>query len=124
LPAAAVKALSEILDASQLKRLRQIFLQQKGNSAFLEADVKKELSITDDQAAKIKTALDTLAKEQAAMFESGGFDFDKMQELQKTATDTVQGVLTSTQKTAWAKLIGEPFQLKGGKGFGKKKKDI
>jgi Spy/CpxP family protein refolding chaperone len=119
LPAAAVKALSEILDASQLKRLRQIYLQQKGNSVFLEKDVKTALKITDDQAKKIQAALDTQAKEQAAMFESGGFDPERMQEIQKTATASVQGVLSESQKTAWTKMIGEPFQLKGG--FGKKK---
>jgi hypothetical protein len=127
LPAAALKAVSEILDAGQLKRLRQIVLQQKGNSVFLEPDVKKELQITDEQAKKIQTALDTQAKDQAEMFESGGFDPERMQEIQKTATASVQGALTSTQKASWAKMIGEPFQMQGGfggfGGFGKKKKD-
>jgi hypothetical protein len=122
MPAAALKALGEVLDAGQLKRLREIYLQRKGNSVFLEADVKNELKITDGQAGKIKAALDTQAKEQAAMFEGGNFDFEKMQELQKTATDTVQSVLTAPQKTAWTKMIGEPFEMKGGfGGFGKKK---
>jgi Spy/CpxP family protein refolding chaperone len=119
LPAAALKALSEVLDQQQVKRLREIFLQLRGNSVFLEADVKKELKITDDQAKKIQAALNNQVKEQQAMFEGGNFDFEKMQELQKTATDTVQGVLTQDQKTAWTKMTGTPFEMKGG--FGKKK---
>jgi hypothetical protein len=119
LPAAALKALGEVLNPGQLKRLREIHLRQGGNTVYLEADVKKELKITDDQAKKIQDALALQAKEQAAMFEGGGFDFEKMQELQKTATDTVQGVLTESQKTAFTKMLGEPFELKGG--FGKKK---
>ena len=53
------------------------------------------------------------------MFQSGNFDFEKMQELQKTATDTVLGVLTEAQKTSFNKMLGEPFELKGG--FFKKK---
>jgi hypothetical protein len=118
LPAAALKALGEVLDASQLKRLREIYLRQRGNAAFLEKDVKKALKITDEQVNKIKAALDHQAKEQAEMFASG-FDFEKMQEIQKTATDTVQGVLTDAQKTAFNKMLGEPFELKFG--FGKKK---
>jgi hypothetical protein len=54
-----------------------------------------------------------------AMFDAKEFDLDKMQETQKTATEAVQGVLTQDQKTAWTKMIGEPFQLKGGFGKGK-----
>jgi hypothetical protein len=119
LPAAALKVLGEVLDPQQVKRLREIYLQTRGNTIFLEADVKKDLKITEDQAKKIQSALDTQIKEQQAMFEGGNFDFERMQELQKTATDTVQGVLTPEQKTAWTKMIGEPFQMKGG--FGKKK---
>jgi Spy/CpxP family protein refolding chaperone len=118
---AALKALAEILDEKQFARLREIYLQNRGNSVYLEPDVKKDLKITDDQAAKIKAALDTQAKEMQAMVEGGGFDFERMQELQKTATDTVQGVLTADQKTAWTKLTGEPFQMgffKGKKGGG------
>jgi len=114
LPAAALKALAEVLDAKQLKRLREIYLQTRGNSVYLEADVKKELKVTDDQAKKIQAALDHQLKEQQAMFESGNFDFEKMQELQKAAAETVQGTLTQEQKTAWTKMIGEPFQMKGG----------
>jgi hypothetical protein len=70
-PAAGLKALKEILDEKQIKRLQEIFLRQKGNAAFLEADVKKELKISDEQAKKIQAALDTQAKEQAALFEGG-----------------------------------------------------
>jgi hypothetical protein len=120
LPVAALKALGEVLDAGQLKRLREIYLRQKGNSVYLEKDIRTALKITDEQAAKIKAALDTQAKEQAEMFQSGGFDFERMQELQKTATDTVQGTLTQAQKTAFEKMLGEPFEFKGF-GFGKKK---
>jgi hypothetical protein len=129
LPDAAKKALAEILDAGQMKRLQQIFLQQKGNSAYLETEVKKQLKITDEQAGKIKGAIDNLAKEQQEMFQSGGFDPERMQELQKNATATIQGALTAAQKDAWQKMVGEPFELKGGFGGmggkgGKKKKDF
>jgi len=123
LHAAALKVAGEVLDPQQLKRLREIYLQSRGNLVFLEADVKKDLKITDDQAKKIQAALDTQTKEQQAMIESGNFDFERMQELQKTATDAVQGALSQDQKTAWTKMIGEPFQFKGGfgkGGFGKK----
>ena len=123
-PAAEAKALSEVLDKGQMKRLKEIYLQQKGNGVYLEADVKTELKITDAQAAKIKAALDKQQKDQAEMFQNG-FDMERSQEIAKTATAEVLAALTDAQKTQWTKMIGAPFEMKGfggGKGgFGKKK---
>jgi hypothetical protein len=119
-PAAGLKVLKEVLDDKQYARLQQIYLRQKGNAAYLEADVKKELKITDEQAKKIQAALDAQAKEQAALFEDGFPGFEKIQELQKSAADKIQAALTDTQKAAWTRIIGEPFELKGGGGFGGK----
>jgi len=116
LPAAALKALGEVLDAGQLKRLKQISLQQKGSGVYLEADVKKELKISNEQVKKIQTALDKQAEE----MKEAGFDFERIQEIQKSTTDSVQGVLTADQKTTWTKMIGEPFEMKGFGGFKKK----
>jgi uncharacterized protein YwqG len=122
LPAAAMKALAEVLDATQLKRLKQIYLQTRGNAVYLEADVKKELKITDDQAKKIQGAIDKLTKDQQEMLQ-GGFDpdtFTKIQELQKSTDDAVLATLTADQKSTWTKMIGEKFEMKGfGGGFGK-----
>jgi len=77
---------------------------------------RESMTITDEQTKKIEAALDAQAKEQAALLEAGGFDFEKIQELQKTTADRIQGALTSEQKSAWTKMIGEPFELKGGFG--------
>lgn len=120
LPAALQKALAEVLNDKQLHRLHEIFLQQKGDTAFLEPEIKKDLKISTDQAQKIKDALDTLVKEQQEMFQGGNFDFEKMQELQKSTTDKIHGLLTQEQKTAWTKMQGQPFEMKGGFGFKKK----
>jgi putative heme-binding domain-containing protein len=116
LPAASLKALAEVLDAKQLQRLRGIYLQQKGDTAFLETDIKTELKITQDQAKAIQSALDEQAKGQKEMFDAGGFDPAKMQELQKNTTAKIQSALTQDQKTAWTKLLGQPFQMGGGFG--------
>lgn len=122
LPAAAIKALSDVLDESQVKRLKQISLQQKDYAAFVEADVKKELKITDDQAKKIKAAMDKQAQEQAELFKEG-FNPERNQEIAAAAKEAAHGVLTAAQKTAWTKMVGEPYEFKGGFGFGKKKND-
>jgi Spy/CpxP family protein refolding chaperone len=121
LPEAQLKALAEVFDAKQVKRLREIYLQQRGTAAYLDSDVKKELKITDDQSKKIKDAIDAQAKEQQEMLQGGNFDFERMQELQKTTTEKVEGVLTAVQKSTWSKMVGEKFDMPFG--FGKKKKD-
>src|SRR5205085_3611903 len=65
IPAAVLKALSGVLDEKQMTRLRQIELQQRGTQAFLDASVQKDLHITPEQTANIKTILDDFRKEQA-----------------------------------------------------------
>jgi HEAT repeat protein len=117
LPAASLKALADVLTPAQIQRLRGIYLQQKGNAALLEADVKKELKIAPEQVKTIQAALEAQTKAQTEMMETGGFDPEKMQELQKATTAKIQGALTQEQKTALTSLLGQPFQLAGG-GFG------
>jgi hypothetical protein len=121
LTAAQLKALAEVFDAKQVKRLKEIYLQQRGMFAYLDADVKNELKITDAQTKSIKAAIDAQAKEQQEMFQGGNFDFERMQELQKTTTEKVEGALTAEQKAAWSKMTGAKFDMPFG--FGKKKKD-
>ena len=62
------------------------------------------------------------------MFQAGGMDPEKMQQLQNVTKDKIQAVLTKDQKAAYTAMLGEPFELKGGGkggfgggGFGKKK---
>jgi putative membrane-bound dehydrogenase-like protein len=112
LPTASLKALAEVLNPTQVKRLREIYLQQRGNAAFLDSDVKNDLKITADQAKKIQGTVDDLTKQQNDFAEAG--DFAKTQELQNAATAKIQGILTAEQKTAWAKMLGQPIQIAGG----------
>ena len=135
-PDAVMKALAGVLNDKQVKRLRQISLQQRGSSAFKDAKVQKELNITDDQAKNIDTVLDDARKEMAEAFKGAGGDFggmrEKLQNLRTETDEKVLGVLSSEQRKAWKQLVGEEFKLEqptfggaggfGGKGFQRKKK--
>ena len=134
LPAAMNKALAEVLNPKQLKRLREIELQQRGSQAFLDAGVQKELKISDEQVKNIKTIIDDSRKEIAEAFKDakgGGFQGirEKMTALRKETTEKVNGVLNSDQKKAYKQMLGEEFKIEfqgfGGGEFkkGKKKKD-
>ena len=134
IPAAVMKALGSVLDDKQMKRLRQIELQQRGTQAFLDASVQKDLKITPEQTGNIKTILDDSRKEQAEAFKEaqggGGFGAvqEKLAELRKETNEKVQAVLTSDQRKAYKQLLGEEFKMQfkgfGGQGKGKKKQDI
>src|SRR5262249_28377356 len=131
LPDAVLKALSGILNEKQLKRLKQIELQQRGASAMQEANVVDALKLTEEQQGDIKTILADSKKEMAELLKGGGGgDFkgaqEKMENFRKETAEKVQGVLSADQKKAWKEMVGEPFKMErpafgGFGGFGNKK---
>src|SRR6266487_1661330 len=50
LPDAVLKALVNVLDAKQLKRLKEIELQQRGSAALADAGVQKDLKLSESQS--------------------------------------------------------------------------
>lgn len=124
LPDAIQKALKDVLNETQLKRLRQIELQQRGSRALNDATVQKELKVTDEQKENIDIVLKDAAKEARELFgKDAGGDFKerfaKIQAMQKETTEKVLGVLTSAQRKAYKQMLGEEFKMEqGGFGFG------
>jgi len=131
LPEAVWKALGDVLDADQQKRLRQITLQLRGTEAFRDPKIQTALKLTGDQKEGIQTALDEQKKEiedlGPAGFGGGKFDFkgfqerqEKMQAIRKGTMEKITGLLTSAQKTQWNEMVGEEFKMPAfgfGKGF-------
>jgi Spy/CpxP family protein refolding chaperone len=132
-PAAVSKALKEVLDDKQHKRLTQISLQLRGVRAFTDAEVQTQLKLTAEQKDNINTILEDSQRETRELFkEAKGGNFqgiqEKSQAIQKETRDKVNGVLTADQRKAFRAMTGEEFKLEtkgfgGFKGFGKKKKD-
>jgi hypothetical protein len=121
LPAAVQKALAEVLDPNQVKRLRQIELQQRGPQALADAKVAQELKLSETQSEKIKTILEDSRKETAELFKGGNREsFQKLGALRKETQEKVQNVLTEEQKSAWKNLVGEEFKMPTFPGFGGK----
>lgn len=123
IPEAVQKALAEVLDAKQLKRLREIELQQRGPAALGDARVQKDLKVSEEQAASIKTIFEDSKKQQAELAKEfgkggggkggGGFKGmgEKFQTLQKETNDKVQEVLTAEQRRAWKQMQGDEFKI-------------
>ena len=116
------KAIKDVLNEKQLKRLHQIELQQMAESPFgpgpffQNEEVQKALKLTDDQKDKIKTIQEDLGKEMREIFQPGQKpseeDMKKMQGLRKDAHANITKVLTDDQKNAMKDLLGAPLELK------------
>lgn len=103
------KSVDEILKPEQVKRLKQISIQQSGSRAFSDPEVAEALKLSDEQKEKIKGIQEDSFKE---MREAGrGEEGTKKREAIRKATDEkVQGVLSAEQKTKLKDLTGEPFK--------------
>ena len=121
--------LNALLEPEQVERLDQIVFQLKtrGNIlAVLKSDekVRKDLSVSDDQIAKMEEAAEAgeeasnkMREEMREMFTQGGErpDFDevrkKMESIRKAGEEKIMAVLTDEQKANMEKMKGEPFEL-------------
>jgi Spy/CpxP family protein refolding chaperone len=121
------KKVEAILDADQLKRAKEILLQQQGNGALANPEVAKELALSEDQVAQIKTISEESGKQMRELFRPGA-DRDemrkKMEELRKNTDEEYMAVLTEEQKAKFAALKGakfdlDPAALRGGGGRGR-----
>jgi len=116
------KAVASVLKEDQMKRYRQLDLQQGGSQALSRKDVAEELKITDEQKGKL-TALQTEQREaMGQIFRSGGNFQDmtederaafrkKMGDMRKSFNDKAFAVLTADQTKKWKEMLGEPFKF-------------
>ncbi|MBL8792748.1 MAG: hypothetical protein JNM56_02460 [Planctomycetia bacterium] len=110
------KSLKDVLKPEQMKRMRQLELQQRGFEAFTDAQVQQDLKLDDDQKEKIKTLAEDARKEIGELFQGGKGNFQeamtKIQALRKDNLEKVMSTLKEGQKKTWKELTGEPFEFK------------
>jgi Spy/CpxP family protein refolding chaperone len=107
------KQLAAILNADQLKRYRQLELQQQGPAALQETAVQDELKLTQDQKTKVEAILSEQRDAMRDLRQSGAGDREAMRsktaELRKKTSEKLEAVLTEEQKTQWKAMLGAPF---------------
>lgn len=110
------KELGTVLKPEQIKRLKQIELQQRGSRAFEDQEVVAGLKISDDQKAKLKALGEESGKQMREIFQGAQGHREeaakKFQALRKETMDKALAVLSDDQKKAWKELTGEPFEVK------------
>jgi RNA polymerase sigma factor (sigma-70 family) len=120
----AIKAVKDILDADQQKRLLQISLQQRGVRA-LDSRVSgnepivEELGLSEDQLGQISGIIKAAGEwisdaRRGRDFATRGRDFSdegnkKVKEIEEEMNAEVLRVLTSEQKAKWKEMTGKPF---------------
>jgi Spy/CpxP family protein refolding chaperone len=109
----ADKAIAEILKPEQVKRLKEIALQQRGGQALTDPEVASALKLTDEQKEKIKAIEADGRAAMRDLFQPGGDRQEmakKFEEFRKSQGEKFLGVLTAEQKAEFEKLKGEPFK--------------
>jgi hypothetical protein len=110
--------LAKVLTPGQMKRLKQIALQQSDVYAFSEAAVVKTLQLTAAQQQRIKTITDEGTRELRKLLADveEGDSLNKIRArsapLRKQIVDQAVAVLSGEQKKRWQELTGEPFEFK------------
>jgi hypothetical protein len=127
-PEALMKALADVLKPEQLKRLKQIQLQQRGlTGAIQDPAIQSQLKFTGEQKEGLKIIIDDANKEikqiQEAARENKDFKatFEKTAAVRKERDERLTAVLNADQKKAWEAMIGETFEMPRptfGGGFG------
>lgn len=134
--AAKEKALlSDILSTEQMNRLRQIMLQVMGSRALQNPDVSEQLEITAEQRQQMAATRQAVSTEMRATMrkisEEDRGDFEqmrtRMKELRENMEDQVLKHLSDEQRTRFAEMKGEAFELpmdklfrgRGGRAFGR-----
>ena len=108
------ESVAEILKPEQVKRLREISLQEQGIRALADPDIENELKMTEEQKQKIKGIFKETMKQRMELVSTGGGNSEeakkKMADLRKSMEEKMQNVLTAEQKAKWKELTGEPFK--------------
>lgn len=108
--------LAAILDAGQIKRLKELNIQRAGNRAITRPDVQTELGITEAQKAKMQELMNKQMEAGRALFEkaqNGEMDREQMREIsqknEKIMSDELGKILTDAQRAKLKEMGGKPF---------------
>lgn len=119
-------ALETVLKPEQVKRLKEIELQQAGVAAFTRADVEKSLKLNDEQKGKVKAISEESSTKMRELLGGGRGaggarpqrgaggarpDQEKITALRKEMMNKGLEVLNDEQKGTWKTMVGEAFTV-------------
>jgi hypothetical protein len=104
-----------VLKPEQLRRLRQIELQEMGLRAFDDPEVVRTLQLTEAQKQRLHNAAEEAAEQMRKLFKEGPLGnyvegLKAMRARRQQGVEHVLAVLTPEQRSAWKQLVGEPYE--------------
>ena len=109
------QSLSQVLNAEQMKRLKQIALQWWGIGLFDHPEIREQLHLSDKQAKALRESYNRLVADLTIKLASGKTDQQLGQQqiyaLEKSVPDQVRAQLTKEQQATLRNLLGEPFEF-------------
>jgi len=109
------KSLEGILLPNQVARLKEIVLQRRGLSALQDKEIQETLALSDEQKEKLKTIQADARKKSQEVFQNQDLEQqarrEKLQEIQKEASEAATAVLTSEQKEKFEKMQGTKLDI-------------
>ena len=105
----------KLLSVDQVARLKQLFIQFNGAAAITNPLISRDLEITDDQKAKIKTLQEQNVKRIAESFTNGDGPKDRQETMAKLQDDlntALEHLLSEGQKAKFKTMVGARFEFK------------
>jgi hypothetical protein len=109
------KKFEALLNADQVKRIKELSLQQRlqfgGYAVLADPEVAKALNFSVDQQNTVKMIAEASQARMREMFQGGGFDREKADELRKNADKEYLAVLKDDQKKQLETMQGAKFEF-------------
>jgi hypothetical protein len=107
------KAVSGFLTGPQVKRLKEIALQQQGAWALADSKIADALELTADQKDKVRSiTTDARFKMRGLAGRGRAPSRGNADAARKEAGEKLLAVLTEAQLAKWKELLGKPFEGK------------
>ncbi len=109
--------LKETLKEEQVKRLRQVMLQREGLFALGNAEIAKELGITDKQRRQFVKVVQELQQKTEPLLkeaQKGGKPEEirpKVLQIRREHEGRIEAILSDAQQKQWKAMLGKPLDL-------------
>jgi uncharacterized protein (TIGR03067 family) len=104
-----VHALEKALKPGQMRRLKQLELQQRETDALFDPEVQAALDITTEQTAAIRRVSDKAMQDLTG---KGQITMAVWDEANKRRAEKILATLTEAQRTKWREMVGAPFDFR------------
>jgi hypothetical protein len=104
----ASKAVLEVLNPDQTKRLKEIQLQALGTAALYEEETQKELGLTEEQVGKIQEWKGGEMNRMMELAQAGRDGPKKMKAMKENEEATLLKILTPEQAAKLKEMQGKP----------------